>query len=341
MSTAAQQPQQQASPAVDNTPSILQAAIKATETRLPEVQMFELHQRQARLFALSGLFADIKGQTIEEAIARAFVKIDLGESMGLSAAESMTGIDLIQGRVAVSANIRASRMQRAGYDWDILQLDDKGCRLQMKFKGQLLMRQDSDGRKVPAVVSFTQDDATKAQLIGKEMFKKYAPNMYFARAITNAQRWYAPGVLTLNILSSEEAMDVADGDFSSHSPTQHTEDDGTLSKITELIQELFEGAGKTEAQIRNQTTKWLAKYPGNPAGLIEWLNGEVAKKQNNGGKPAEQKPVTQTEAKEAAQVIEKELPAMQQNEDAEPPAKQDPKPRPVKHTPPPVEDDDY
>lgn len=283
MSSAATQPNaSQASPAPDNNATILQAAIKATEARLPEVQMFELHQRQARLFALSGLFADIKGQTIEEAIARAFVKIDLGESMGLSAAESMTGIDLIQGRVAVSANIRASRMQRAGYDWDILQLDEKGCRLQMKFKGQLLTRQDSDGRKVPAVVSFTEQEATKAGLIGKEMFKKYAPNMYFARAITNAQRWYAPGVLTLNILSTEEAMDVVDEDFSPQSSPQ--EDDGVVAPIDGLIKQLFEGTGKTEAQIGHQATKWKAKYPGNPAGLIEWLTGEVAKKQNNGGK---------------------------------------------------------
>ena len=44
---------------VDEASDILNAAIKATESRLPEVQRFELHQREARLFALSGLFADI------------------------------------------------------------------------------------------------------------------------------------------------------------------------------------------------------------------------------------------------------------------------------------------
>jgi hypothetical protein len=41
----------------------------------------------------------------------------------------MTGIDIIQGRVSVGSSLRAARMQRAGYSWDILQLDDKGCRL--------------------------------------------------------------------------------------------------------------------------------------------------------------------------------------------------------------------
>ena len=201
---------------------ILAAAIKATESRLPEVQKFELHQRQARLFALSGLFSDIKGTSLEQALAQAFVKIDLGESMGLSPAEAMTGIDLIQGRVAISANIRAARMQRAGFSWDILQLDDKGCRLSLKYKGQQLYREDVDEKtgevtKSPAVVSFTEADAARAGLSSKDNYKKNPRNMFFARAITNAQRWYAPGILSVNILSTEEAMDLSSIDLETKS----------------------------------------------------------------------------------------------------------------------------
>lgn len=208
------QPQPTTQQAPPEPESILAAVVKATESRLPEVQRFELHQRQARLFALSGLFSDIKGTSLEQALAQAFVKIDLGESMGLSAAEAMTGIDLIQGRVAISANIRAAKMQRAGYDWDILQLDDKGCRLGLKYKGQPLLCEETDAdgtrRKVPVVISFTETDASRAGLIGKDNYKKNPRNMFFARAITNAQRWYAPGILSINILSSEEAADLAD-----------------------------------------------------------------------------------------------------------------------------------
>jgi hypothetical protein len=207
------QPQSTTQPLPPEPESILAAVVKATESRLPEVQRFELHQRQARLFALSGLFSDIKGTSLEQALAQAFVKIDLGESMGLSAAEAMTGIDLIQGRVAISANIRAAKMQRAGFSWDVLQLDDKGCRLSLKYKGQQLYREEVDEKtgdvsKVPAVVSFTEQDAARAGLIGKDNYKKNPRNMYFARAITNAQRWYAPGILSVNILSSEEAADL-------------------------------------------------------------------------------------------------------------------------------------
>ena len=51
----------------------------------------------------------------EQAIALAFVKIELGASMGFSAAEAMTGIDFVQGRLAVGAQLRGARMQRAGF----------------------------------------------------------------------------------------------------------------------------------------------------------------------------------------------------------------------------------
>lgn len=193
--------------------TLLEQVLHATDNRPPEVQRFEFHQRSAKLFALSGLFADIKGQSESQAIAQAYVKISLGESMGFNPAESMTGIDIIVGRVAVGANLRAARMQRAGYSWDMLQLDDKGCRLRLKLNGKHLMCEDIDQDTgevtiVPVVVSFMLEDATKAGLAGKDNYRKNPRNMFFARAITNAQRWYAPGILGADILSTEEAVDL-------------------------------------------------------------------------------------------------------------------------------------
>src|SRR5512146_3195420 len=109
----------------------------------------------AKLFADSGCFSDIKGQTKDESIAKAFVKIEMGESMGFSPAESMSGIDIIQGRVAVGANLRAARMQRAGFAWRFLQMDNKGCALVVYFKGQPMRNEDG----TPATASFTEEDA--------------------------------------------------------------------------------------------------------------------------------------------------------------------------------------
>lgn len=186
------------------------------------VQRAELDHKQriAKAFAISGCFADINGQTPEQGIARALVKMALGESMGFSPAESMTGIDIIQGRLAVGANLRAARMQRAGFAWPAMILTENGCWLPLEYKGQPLLRQkvsqkgelqfDGEGQptREQVIVSFTAEDAKAAGLHGKDNYKKNPRNMYFARAVTNAQRWYAPGVLGLDILSVEEAREI-------------------------------------------------------------------------------------------------------------------------------------
>jgi hypothetical protein len=247
-----------------------------------DVQQFEFQQRAARLFAMSGLFADIKGQSPEQSIAQAFVKISLGESMGFNPAESMTGIDIIQGRVAISANMRASRMQRAGYDWDIVQLDDKGCSLKLKYRGEYILCEEVDGktgeiRKVPVVITFGETEAARAGLIGKDNYKKNPRNMFFARAITNAQRWYAPGILSINILSAEEVESVIRREPSEQSGIAETEESiAEMKKIDEMFAEL----GTKGPKI----TSIKANHIGRNDVLIEWLEGQVAKKRNDGSK---------------------------------------------------------
>lgn len=75
-------------------------------------------QRLAKMFASAGCFADVdrndKGEWFPEdvSIARAMIKIELGESMGFSPAEAMSGIDIIKGRPAIGAHLRAARMQQ-------------------------------------------------------------------------------------------------------------------------------------------------------------------------------------------------------------------------------------
>jgi len=246
-----------------------------------DVQQFEFQQRAARLFAMSGLFADIKGQSPEQSIAQAFVKISLGESMGFNPAESMTGIDIIQGRVAISANMRASRMQRAGYDWDIIQLDDKGCSLKLKFHGEYILCEEIDGEtgkvsKVPVVITFGEAEAARAGLIGKDNYKKNPRNMFFARAITNAQRWYAPGILSINILSAEEVEPVIRRESGEQSGVVETEESVAETK---KIDEMFAELGTPAPKI----TSIKGKHIGRNGILIEWLEGQIVKKRNDGG----------------------------------------------------------
>lgn len=194
---------------VNNSAAVVQFAEKPVE-----IQQFEFQQRAARLFSSSGLFADIKGQTQEQAMAQAFVKIALGQSMGFTPAEAMTGIDIIQGRVAVGASLRAARMQRAGYSWRIKRLDDTGCELDVYFANDLL-----------GSVGYTKTEAERAGLASKDNYRKNPSDMYFARAITRAQRRFAPGVLGVDILSSEEAVDVTEPQPTAATATQRKADE--------------------------------------------------------------------------------------------------------------------
>lgn len=165
------------------------------------VAIFEAHQRMAKLFALSGCFADVKGSSVEQQIAKAYVKIALGEAMGFSPAESMSGIDLIQGKPAIGAHLRAARMAAAGYRWSIDRLDAEGCELTV-HRGD---------RKLGRVV-FVKADAQRMSLLGKDNWKKNAEDMYFARAITRAQRRFAPEALQAYVMDPDEARMAAEED---------------------------------------------------------------------------------------------------------------------------------
>ena len=109
---------------------------------------------------------------------------------------------------------------------------------------------------------------------------------------------------------------------------ENKDDDGTAAAIDEA----FKVLEMPPAQMR----KIRGKHVGQPAKLLEWLQGEVAKKQNNGGKkeePANPTPSPAPQATGPAPSSEKQASPVE-NTDAEPPAKQD-----TKHAaPPPVED---
>jgi hypothetical protein len=224
---------------------------------------FDYAQRIAKLFAVSGCFADVKDTREEVAIAKALVKIKLGESMGFTEAEAMSGIDIIQGRVAVGANLRAARMQRSGFSWPQMIVNDKGCWIPLMFKGEPLMHQkvDEDGQTVivngapvmvQVVVSFTLKDAQLAGLSAKDNYKKDPSSMFFARAITRAQRRYGPGVLGIDILDTYEAGDLIETTEPVSRPDNRESPQEHSARIHQKIHEQAEEARK---QAEQPTTK--------------------------------------------------------------------------------------
>ena len=168
-----------------------------TEAAQLDVDGLRAIQYGAKIMAKSGCFADIKGIDEEVAIAKAVVKIAIGRDFGFSMAESMQYVELIQGRPSISAHARAAKMKAAGYSWKFLQFDANICVLDVfDRKGERLG--DS---------SFTLEDAKRMALADKDNWKKNPRNMLYCRAISNAQRWYAPEVLSAALGSTEELVD--------------------------------------------------------------------------------------------------------------------------------------
>src|SRR6185503_11933461 len=117
------------------------------------------------VFAKSGLFQDARDA------AQAIVKVLAGAELGIGPVASMTGINIIKGRVTLSANLIAGAIKRnTKYDFKVVEHDDKHCVIDFY-----------QGAEKLGTSSFSMDDARKAQLSG-DNWTKYPRNMVYARA---------------------------------------------------------------------------------------------------------------------------------------------------------------
>lgn len=135
-------------------------------------------ERVAKSMAESGFFQDAKQAS------QAMVKIMAGQELGFGSFASMTGINIIQGKPTLGSNLIAAAIKKSGhYNYRVTVLTDTECLI--KFY---------EGKEEIGQSRFTVQDAEKAGLLQKDIWKKYPKNMLFARAISNGQRWYCPDV---------------------------------------------------------------------------------------------------------------------------------------------------
>lgn len=136
-------------------------------------------EKLGALLARSNYFQDAKDA------GQAIVKVLAGREIGLGPIASMTGIYVINGRVAFGANVMAAALKRTGrYTYRIVEHSDKVCRIEFR-------EHDGKGWVVVGESAFTIEDAKKA---GTKNLDKFPRNMLFARAMSNGVRWYAPDV---------------------------------------------------------------------------------------------------------------------------------------------------
>jgi len=116
-----------------------------------------------------------------------------GREMGVPPMASLRNFFLIEGKVGMDASFVLGRMLSAGVTHEWLRDDDTGA----------VVRLTRPGGK-PYESSFTKEDAIRAGLWSKNIWKQYPRAMLRARAITAGARAYAPDVFAGAVYTAEE-----------------------------------------------------------------------------------------------------------------------------------------
>lgn len=138
-----------------------------------------------QVLAKSGFFSDAR-----EA-AQAVTKVLAGQELGIGPVAAMTGVYLVNGRVAIGANLMAAAVKRSRrYNYRVTELSDARCAIEFTEEGKPI------GESV-----FTIEDARKAQT---KNIDKFPRNMLFARAMSNGVRWFCPDVFSTTVYTPDE-----------------------------------------------------------------------------------------------------------------------------------------
>jgi hypothetical protein len=131
-----------------------------------------------KVLAESGFFQDSRGA------AQAVAKILAGAELGFGPVASMTGVNIIKGRVTLSANLMAAAIKRhPHYTYRLREHSAERCVIDFIESGEIVGES-----------SFSMDDAKQAGLASSENYRKYPKNMLFSRAISNGAKWFCPDV---------------------------------------------------------------------------------------------------------------------------------------------------
>lgn len=108
-------------------------------------------------------------------------------------------LHVVKGKLTWESTWIRGRMIESGHKVRIMEATDKGATI------RIIRHDDPD----PHLISFTAEDAKRAQLIGKDIYTKFTADMYVARATTKAARWVCPEVFGGVMYSPADFDDAA------------------------------------------------------------------------------------------------------------------------------------
>ena len=240
--------------------------------------------RLARVFAASGLFGRAGNQ--ETQVAECAIRLMAGMEAGFSPFASATGVHIINGRPAFSANLLAQAVRRhPDYDYRVLEKTAQICRIKFLSRGEDL-----------GTETFTIEMAERAGLLKNPTWRSYPEAMLFSRALTAGMRTHCPDALgghpaytpeelgdaeVVPVMVTEAPRLVPDADLIAKAYAACGDaglsDDGLIA----LVDELSQGAAQTLDQLPVPILQRLAKGGVSP---------ETVAKCNADAAPAEPEP---------------------------------------------------
>jgi hypothetical protein len=158
------------------------------------------------LLAKSGYFQDARD------MAQAVVKVLAGQELGFGPIASMTGVNIIKGKVALSANLMAASIKKSGrYNYRIVDLTETACTIRFFENGEPLTPDST----------FTMADAKRAGLAGAN-WTNFPRNMLFARALSNGAKWHCPDLSGGPLYTPDELGATVDGETGDMVQEPHT-----------------------------------------------------------------------------------------------------------------------
>ena len=169
-----------------------------TSTLSLQVSSVDDLARLARVFAASGLFGRAGNQ--ETQVAECAIRLMAGMEAGFSPFASATGVHIINGRPAFSANLLAQAVRRhPDYDYRVLEKTATACRIKFLSRGEVL------GEEL-----FTIEMAERAGLLKNPTWRSYPEAMLFSRALTAGMRTHCPDALGGHPAYTPEELGDAD-----------------------------------------------------------------------------------------------------------------------------------
>ena len=233
--------------------------------------------RLARVFAASGLFGRAGNQ--ETQVAECAIRLMAGMEAGFSPFASATGVHIINGRPAFSANLLAQAVRRhPDYDYRVLEKTATVCKIRFLSRGEDL-----------GTETFTIDMAERAGLLKNPTWRSYPEAMLFSRALTAGMRTHCPDALgghpayTPDELGGDDVVPVTvteaprlvpDADLIAKAYAACGDaglsDDGLIA----LVDELSQGAAQTLDQLPVPILQRLAKGGVSPETVVR-CNGDT------------------------------------------------------------------